>query len=57
MRFYCGEDVDETDKDWIKKEFGNNRSIIRQENLKLEIKFVSEALLSFYEQLDAYIEN
>lgn len=57
MRFYCGENVDESDKVWIMKEFGNNRSLIRQESLKLELKFVSEALHSFYEQLDAYIDN
>ena len=57
MRFYCGENVDESDKVWIMKEFGNNRSLIRQESLKLELKFVSEALHYFYEQLDAYIDN
>lgn len=57
MRYYCGENVNEMDRDWIKKEFGNDRSLIRQENLRLEIKFVSEALQFFYEQLDTYYEQ
>lgn len=55
--YYCGDNVDEMDKVWINKEFGNNRSLIKQECLRLEIRLVSEALQSFYEQLEANIDN
>ncbi len=57
LRYYCGDNVDEMDKVWINKEFGNNRSLIKQECLRLEIRLVSEALQSFYEQLEANIDN
>lgn len=52
FRCCCGEKVDETDMIWIKKEFGNDLSLIKEESLRLEIKLVTEAIQSFYEQLN-----
>lgn len=51
FRFLNNEDVDESDKQWIKQEFGNDINLIKQECFRFDLKFLSESLESYYSRL------
>lgn len=51
FRFIDGDEVIEEDRKWIKEEFGNDINAIKQECIRLDKIFVSEALDNFYEHL------
>jgi len=48
FRYIDSDDVCITDKEWILSEFGDNRDAIKQECLRLDKQFLSEALDNFY---------
>ena len=49
-RYLTNDDVDEEDKKWIAKEFKNDFNAIKQECIRLDLKFLSESLETYYSQ-------
>ena len=52
-RFITGDDVCDEDMHWIQTEFNGDKSIVRKELIRMELGFVEESLLAYYERFFA----
>lgn len=52
-RYITGDEVCDEDMQWIQTEFNGDKSLMREELIKLEMGFVDESLHAYYEQLFA----
>ena len=48
FRFLTNEELNEKDRNWIKDEFSNNIDLVKEECLKLDKIFLTEAIENFY---------
>lgn len=51
FRYIDGDEVCEKDLAWIKNEYNNDTKSIKRELIRLENKFMTEAIKHFYEQI------
>lgn len=49
LRFLTGDEVEENDLQWIEDCFHSDRSLVKEELVRLETKFTEEALANFFE--------
>lgn len=52
-RYITGDEVCDEDMQWIQTEFNGDKSLVREELIKLEMGFVDESLHAYYEQFFA----
>lgn len=52
LKYLENEYVSEDDLQWIKDEFNGNKQLIKEELIKLEIGFMTEAIRAYYDYIE-----
>lgn len=51
LSFLTNDDMSDDDMEWIENEFHSDKSLVKEELLRLEAKFAEEALESFFDKI------
>lgn len=51
FKYIDGDEVCEEDMKWIEVEFNSDKTLVKEELVRLETKFATEALRSYYDSL------